>query len=594
MAEDGSRIGALSTGRTGGQAGGAQEASCSPEDDDDDDNVFVQSPGPASVPAFHDGSVEELYELLEQLGSGHFGVVKRCRERSTGAFYAAKLVKVRKRKGSRLGVEREQVEREVCILRQLRHPNIMRLYDIFASRAEMVLVLELIQGGELFDFVAEKELLTEVEAVGFLQQILLGVAHMHSHRIAHFDLKPENIMLLQKDVPNPKIKIIDFGLAQKLEEGETFKSLCGTPQYIAPEVINYEALSPATDMWSIGVITYILLSGMSPFQGETDTETLSNVVSGNYEFEEKYFGQTSDMAKDFIQQLLVKEPGNRMTVVECLSHPWIKVRSGRARLEGAAVPQLCPRCVERGFWHRGRPSLQILAAAPHRPSRGHVTLHAGRLWAGGRSEPALPSTASKPPSPAWSPPDAWRHDSLPLSQQDQGSGGQELWPATSGEHQSGEGVRRPRRTPPFRGSRRGVAPAYLGMSKQRKGPVLRSLVDAAASPLPTPAPESEAGREPEPLLHQHEELPQVQRSPEVEGKQSGHGTPRRPPGSWRGSAVRAARALGLLRRLPAAALSLLVPAALLQHRVGVQSAVPHAPPVPAEASGRGGPARLRE
>ncbi|XP_044278551.1 death-associated protein kinase 2-like isoform X2 [Varanus komodoensis] len=324
MAEDGSRIGALSTGRTGGQAGGAQEASCSPEDDDDDDNVFVQSPGPASVPAFHDGSVEELYELLEQLGSGHFGVVKRCRERSTGAFYAAKLVKVRKRKGSRLGVEREQVEREVCILRQLRHPNIMRLYDIFASRAEMVLVLELIQGGELFDFVAEKELLTEVEAVGFLQQILLGVAHMHSHRIAHFDLKPENIMLLQKDVPNPKIKIIDFGLAQKLEEGETFKSLCGTPQYIAPEVINYEALSPATDMWSIGVITYILLSGMSPFQGETDTETLSNVVSGNYEFEEKYFGQTSDMAKDFIQQLLVKEPGNRMTVVECLSHPWIK------------------------------------------------------------------------------------------------------------------------------------------------------------------------------------------------------------------------------------------------------------------------------
>ncbi|XP_015271979.1 PREDICTED: death-associated protein kinase 2-like, partial [Gekko japonicus] len=133
---------------------------------------------------------------------------------------------------------------------------------------------------------------------------------------------PENIMLFQKG--DPKIKIIDFGLAQNLKEGTTFKSLCGTPQYIAPEVINYEALSCATDMWSIGVITYILLSGMSPFQGETDTETLSNVVAGSYEFEDKYFSQTSELAKDFIRQLLVKEPGSRMTAAECLLHPWIK------------------------------------------------------------------------------------------------------------------------------------------------------------------------------------------------------------------------------------------------------------------------------
>ncbi|KAJ7307189.1 hypothetical protein JRQ81_009178 [Phrynocephalus forsythii] len=200
----------------------------------------------------------------------------------------------------------------------------MRLHDLFASNAEMVLVLELIHGGELFDFIAEKEMLTEAEAIGFLKQLLSGVAYMHACHIAHFDLKPENIMLSQRDVPNPAVKIIDFGLAQKLQEGVAFKSLCGTPQYIAPEVINYEPLSTATDMWSIGVITYILLSGMSPFQGETDGETLANVVSGNYEFEEKYFSQTSEMAKDFIRQLLVKEPGDRMTARECLAHAWIK------------------------------------------------------------------------------------------------------------------------------------------------------------------------------------------------------------------------------------------------------------------------------
>ncbi|XP_069651723.1 death-associated protein kinase 2-like isoform X1 [Haliaeetus albicilla] len=274
--------------------------------------------------ALSPGNVEDLYELLEKLGSGHFGVVKRCQERSTGTFYAAKFVKTRRCRGSRLGLERAQVEREVTILRQLDHPNIMRLHDLFVSKAEMVLILELISGGELFDFIAEKEMLSEEEAIEFLVQILRGVEYLHAHHIAHFDLKPENIMLQEKHVPKPWIKIIDFGLAQHLEDGVTFKSLCGTPQYIAPEVINYEPLSSATDMWSIGVITYILLSGLSPFQGETDAETLSNVVAGTYEFEERCFSQTSEMAKDFIRQLLVKEPGHRMTAAECLVHPWIK------------------------------------------------------------------------------------------------------------------------------------------------------------------------------------------------------------------------------------------------------------------------------
>ncbi|XP_069584260.1 death-associated protein kinase 2-like isoform X1 [Ranitomeya imitator] len=277
-----------------------------------------------NMTSFKHENVEDLYELLEKLGSGHFGEVKKCREKTTGTFYAGKFIKTRKCKGSRLGLDREQVEREVFILQQLEHPSIMRLHDVFASKAEMVLILELIRGGELFDFIAEKEALSEADAIVFLEQILKGVAYMHSRSIAHFDLKPENIMLLEKEVPHPKIKIIDFGLAQKIEEGAVFKSLCGTPQYIAPEVINYEPLGPPTDMWSIGVITYILLSGLSPFQGETDSETLTNVVSGNYEFDDRYFRDTSDMAKEFIQQLLIKEPRDRMTAGECLVHPWIK------------------------------------------------------------------------------------------------------------------------------------------------------------------------------------------------------------------------------------------------------------------------------
>ncbi|XP_072774652.1 uncharacterized protein [Taeniopygia guttata] len=187
-------------------------------------------------------------------------------------------------------------------------PNLGHLEDTY----ELLEKLGRISGGELFDFIAEKEMLSEEEAIEFLGQILCGVEYLHARLIAHFDLKPENIMLQDKDVPKPSIKIIDFGLAQQLQDGITFKSLCGTPQYIAPEVINYEPLSPATDMWSIGVITYILLSGLSPFQGETDAETLSNVVAGAYEFEERCFSQTSEMAKDFIRQLLAAHERSRV------------------------------------------------------------------------------------------------------------------------------------------------------------------------------------------------------------------------------------------------------------------------------------------
>ncbi|XP_064257540.1 death-associated protein kinase 2-like isoform X3 [Passer domesticus] len=272
--------------------------------EDEGSQVLAATPSP--------GSVEDTYELLERLGSGHFGEVRLCRERSTGAFYAAKFVKMRRGRGGRPGLERARVQREVSILRQLQHPNIIQLHELFSSTAEAVLVLELIRGGELFDFIAEKEMLSEEEAIEFLGQILRGVEYLHARLIAHFDLKPENIMLQEKDVPKPWIKIIDFGLAQQLEHGTTYKSLCGTPQYIAPEVINYEPLSPATDMWSIGVITYILLSGLSPFQGETDAETLSNVVAGAYEFEQRCFSQTSDMAKDFIRRLLAPHERGRV------------------------------------------------------------------------------------------------------------------------------------------------------------------------------------------------------------------------------------------------------------------------------------------
>ncbi|XP_034742616.1 death-associated protein kinase 3 [Etheostoma cragini] len=274
---------------------------------------------------FRQEDVELYYEMGEELGSGQFAIVRKCKEKSTSIEYAAKFIKKRRLSSSRRGVSREEIEREVNILREIQHSNIITLHDIFENKTDVILILELVSGGELFDFLAEKESLTEEEATQFLKQILDGVQYLHSKRIAHFDLKPENIMLLDKNAPNPRIKLIDFGIAHQIKAGNEFKNIFGTPEFVAPEIVNYEPLGLEADMWSIGVITYILLSGASPFLGETKQETLTNISAVNYDFDEEYFSNTSELAKDFIRRLLVKDPKKRMTIDDSLQHPWIKV-----------------------------------------------------------------------------------------------------------------------------------------------------------------------------------------------------------------------------------------------------------------------------
>ncbi|XP_041074843.1 death-associated protein kinase 2 isoform X3 [Polyodon spathula] len=278
----------------------------------------------SGMAVFKQQNVEEFYEIREELGSGQFAIVKHCKEKSSGLEYAAKFIKKRQSRASRRGVRREEIEREVNILQQIQHPNIITLHDVYENRTDTVLILELVSGGELFDFLAQKESLSEEEATQFMKQILDGVNYLHSRKIAHFDLKPENIMLLDKNVPLPRIKLIDFGLAHKIEDGVEFKNIFGTPEFVAPEIVNYEPLGLPADMWSIGVITYILLSGASPFLGETKQETLGNISAMDYEFDEEFFSRTSELAKNFIRQLLVKDTRKRLTIQEALNHPWIK------------------------------------------------------------------------------------------------------------------------------------------------------------------------------------------------------------------------------------------------------------------------------
>lgn len=265
---------------------------------------------------------EDFYDVFEEIGKGQFAIVKRCVEKSSGNQFAAKFM--RKRRVCR-GVSSEDIAREVKLLLQLKHKNIVSLHEVFESSHEVILVLELIEGGELFHYVSAHDRLDEQQAVHFICQILEALEHMHSNNVAHLDLKPENILLLNHD--SLHIKLIDFGLSQQLAPDTRLRAMFGTPEFVAPEIVNYEPLSLGTDMWALGVIAYILVSGASPFLGDDKQETFSNVVAGIYNFDEEYFSTVSDLAKNFISNLLVKDPHARSTVSECLQHPWIKTYS---------------------------------------------------------------------------------------------------------------------------------------------------------------------------------------------------------------------------------------------------------------------------
>ncbi|NXD39149.1 MYLK3 kinase, partial [Copsychus sechellarum] len=258
------------------------------------------------------------------LGGGRFGQVHKCTEISTGLNLAAKIIKV---KGAK---EKEEVKNEINIMNQLNHVNLIQLYDAFEAKNNITLIMEYLDGGELFDRITDENYhLTELDAILFTKQICEGVHYLHQHYILHLDLKPENILCVNHT--GNQIKIIDFGLARRYKPCEKLKVNFGTPEFLAPEVVNYDFVSFPTDMWSVGVITYMLLSGLSPFLGETDAETMNYVVNCSWDFDAEAFEQLSEDAKDFISRLLVKEKSCRMSATQCLKHEWLSNLPAKAR-----------------------------------------------------------------------------------------------------------------------------------------------------------------------------------------------------------------------------------------------------------------------
>ncbi|XP_056607403.1 myosin light chain kinase, smooth muscle [Triplophysa dalaica] len=289
-----------------------EEVGAAVSDDDEE-----KEPDYRDVAIKKDCSVKDFYDIEDRLGTGKFGQVFKLVEKSTKKIWAGKFLKAFSQK------EKENVRQEIDIMNSLHHPQLVQCVDAFEGKSDMVMVLELISGGELFERIIDEDFeLTEREVIKYMLQIIDGVQFIHKQGIVHLDLKPENIMCINKT--GSKIKLIDFGLARRLVDSGSLKVLFGTPEFVAPEVINYEAISYPTDMWSIGVICYILVSGLSPFMGDNDNETLANVTSATWDFEDEAFDEISDQAKDFISSLLKKDMRARLTCAQSLEHSWLK------------------------------------------------------------------------------------------------------------------------------------------------------------------------------------------------------------------------------------------------------------------------------
>lgn len=288
-------------------------------DDKDPEGTLDPSFPPRNVTINRGVDAKEVYELLSEIGRGKFGTVYKCKEKETGQELAAKFVPIPKRD------DRRNVEREVEIMNSLQHHLIIQLYAAYEYQKMMCVVLELVEGGELFDRVIDDDfVLTEKVCTVFVRQVCEAMQFIHRNNILHLDLKPENILCLTKE--GNRIKIIDFGLARKFDPDKKLQILFGTPEFVAPEVVNFDSISYGTDMWSVGVICYVLLSGLSPFMGETDIQTMANVTIAKYDFDDEAFSNVSSEALDFITKLLVKDISARMSAAECLEHNWLKRR----------------------------------------------------------------------------------------------------------------------------------------------------------------------------------------------------------------------------------------------------------------------------
>eukprot|EP00004_Rigifila_ramosa_P021673 TRINITY_DN580_c0_g1_i2.p1 TRINITY_DN580_c0_g1~~TRINITY_DN580_c0_g1_i2.p1 ORF type:complete len:336 (-),score=80.65 TRINITY_DN580_c0_g1_i2:706-1686(-) len=261
-------------------------------------------------------AVMQNYEIGGVLGRGNFAVVKECTDRE-GHKWAIKILDKTSKEANL-----DMMKREVEIMQMVEHRNIIYMREMYDTPTKLYLIMELVTGGEMFDRIVNRGNYSEKDASDVVRQIANAVAYLHELGIVHRDLKPENL-LYANERDDSDIKIADFGLSRVLNEDSMLKTACGTPGYVAPEVLKGRGYGKPVDMWSVGVITYILLCGFPPFYDDNVQVLFEQIKAGHYDFPDQWWGNISESAKDLIRKLLTVDPAKRLTAVEALQHPWL-------------------------------------------------------------------------------------------------------------------------------------------------------------------------------------------------------------------------------------------------------------------------------
>uniref|UniRef100_A0A8C1ZQ74 Serine/threonine-protein kinase DCLK2 n=1 Tax=Cyprinus carpio TaxID=7962 RepID=A0A8C1ZQ74_CYPCA len=263
-------------------------------------------------------SIAERYKVGRMIGDGNFAVVRECVERSTGRAYALKIINKSKCRG-----KEHMIQNEVSILRRVKHPNIVLLIEEMDTYSELYLVMELVKGGDLFDAITSSNKYTERDASGMLYNLASAIKYLHSLNIVHRDIKPENLLVYEHQDGSKSLKLGDFGLATVVD-GPLY-TICGTPTYVAPEIVAETGYGLKVDIWAAGVITYILLCGFPPFRGSTDDQEalFDQIMMGQLDFPLPYWDNVSDSAKALISCMLQVEVEQRYTALQVLDHPWV-------------------------------------------------------------------------------------------------------------------------------------------------------------------------------------------------------------------------------------------------------------------------------
>lgn len=264
--------------------------------------------------------LEDNYKVGPKLGKGAFSEVKLVTHKKSGLKYAAKCID---KASVAKQLSLQSLDREIDIMKKLKHPGIICLNEVINTPKTLYLILEFAPGGELYDAVEKNGgTFNEPEAAGIIKQILEACAYIHQNGVAHRDLKPENILIISEE-GKMNIKIADFGLSKDFGVSD-LHTCCGTPDYVAPEVLEGGLYTESVDIWSVGVISYVLLSGSPPFYGSNRKQLFARIMTGTYDFNDPEWNTVSEGAKDFIKGMLVVNPENRKTIEECLNHEWLK------------------------------------------------------------------------------------------------------------------------------------------------------------------------------------------------------------------------------------------------------------------------------